>query len=276
MQEKLSNSLEDASSRWIITMISMSIVLCANFFWIEPRIYTLFEDEWHVLDKFYSLCVQPMADIYKICLPEDGLRVMVQLHMNRMIFKGPTPSRFRAVLRRIDDVERFVAIANPVSIQQSNSNNEIGWAAEICGMRLYATAVAKTNTCSSDQQLRALMHEWRDYNSKFLQSTNQSMAVMEVLLPMTKLNLMGQLGIGIYYLPLICIVHELEWFEEIVAVYNSLDVVIGADIADRIQRVIEVIRKRKKTMHCTLEIDGECSARHDGLDILRHPQGVLC
>lgn len=122
MQEELSNSLEDASSRWTITMITMSIVLCANFFWIEPRIYTVFEGEWEALDRFISFCLRPMADAYKICLPEDGLKAMVQLYMNRMIFKGVTPSRIRMVSDRIDYVEAFIATANPVSTQVLDSN----------------------------------------------------------------------------------------------------------------------------------------------------------
>lgn len=276
LQEKLSNSLEDASSRWTIAMISMSITLCANFFWIEPRIYKLFEDGWDTLDAFVSLCVQPLAETYKVCLPEDNLRAIVQLHANRMIFNGCTPSQVQAVLRHIDYVENFIATNNPVSTQLSSSNLETGWAAEICGMRLYVTAVSEPIACSNDGRLRVLAEEWRECNSKFLQSLNGSMPHMEILLPMTQLSVMSHLGIGMYYIPLMCIVHDLEWFEEIASVYNSLNIIIDVDLAKRIQSMIETIRTRKKTMHCTLETDGECSARHDGLDILRSPEGVLC
>lgn len=257
-------------------MIDMSIVLCANLLWVEPRIYSLFEDKWHTLNTFITLCVQPMAKTYKVCLPEGILRARIQLLTNQIIFSGPTPSRVRDVFRHIDHLEKFTATANFVSTRLSSSQVDLGWAAEVCAMRTCVAALTGPFACSNDPRLRALFEEWRYHNLRFLRNLDHPMPHVEVLLPMTQLSIMSQLGVSMYYITMLCTVHDLMIFEETVGIYNSLNIVLDADVAEKIQRMIEMIRVRKKTMHCTLGREGKCSARHDGLDILRHPRGVLC
>lgn len=275
LQEKLSQNISDPSSIWIVTMINTSMVLCANFFWIAPKLYTLFENAWETLDAFIYQCVQPMAEKYKICLPEDSLKARIQIHTNRIIFKGPRFPYIQTTLQHIDYLERFIA-SNPVSTQSESTNSKLGWASDISAMRLYITAVGGSVVCSNDQQLRESVDQWKSCNTRFLGSLDKSMPHMETLLPMTQLNMMSGLGIAMYYLPLLCIVHDLESFEEIADVYNSLNVIMDQDVAKRIQRMIEMVRMRKKTWDCTLQVEGRCSSRHDGLDVLRHPEGVLC
>lgn len=276
LRQELRNTLQEASSRWIIAMTNIALGLCGNFFFLEPRISLIFKDNWENLDAFFLDCVQPLAEQYQIGTKEASLRNAILLRMNRLIYEPADSSNLNEVLHRITLMEAYVRSSEPVTTQQSSSSSmTLGWLADIAAMKVTAAVLARSDICSHDHQLRNLMKQWRRYNSDYLQTLNQQLPHTQEMLPLTRLSMVNQAGIAMYYVPLLCAVDDLDWFEELVSVYDSLELIIDDDLAGKIQRLIVTIRHRKKTARCTLEIDDYCHSRHDGIDALQHPEGML-
>lgn len=277
IQVQLRQQLHDPSSRWIVIIANLALNLCANFYLIEPRIATTFDDSWDSLEDFFVHCVHPLIEIYQVGTVEETLRTRAQLHINRLTYL-PTASNARDAYQLVDRLEAYIRSPEPVTLQHqlSSVTMRLGWLAEISAMRLHVATLAEPGVCSNDERLRALADKWQEHNMDFLQSLEGGMPLVESLLPFTSLNMMSHLAVGLYYVPLLCTLHDLDWFEGVAQVYNSLDVILDPDLRERIDKLIMMIRDRKVTTPCTLKADGYCRARHDGLDVLRDPRRLLC